>query len=87
MRTLELALAEDVDEDVSSLVVSDVAPAPDAGRLRVVVEARRDADLAAIDAKLRARAGRLRHEVAGAIHRKKTPLLSFVVVPEDATAG
>lgn len=89
MRAVGLALAESPDEELSSLTVLAVEPAPHIGHLRVLVASvSGEGDAREIHAKLVARAGALRHEVAGAIHRKKAPTLSFVVVPRpDAPPG
>jgi ribosome-binding factor A len=81
---IDLALAESRDDDLSSASAMSVEPAPHIGHLRVTVMAR-GADPSAIERKLEQHKNRLRAEVAAAIHRKKVPAISFVVVlwPED----
>jgi ribosome-binding factor A len=80
---LNAALAGCRDEVLSGLVVMAVTPAPNAGRLRVTVAAAPSAavrDAAAVTEHLHRAAGRLRAEVAAAIHRRKTPELTYEVV-------
>jgi ribosome-binding factor A len=85
---LGFALGEDRDDDVASLQVVTVEPAPHVGHLAVLVApAGETKDLAALLAKLEARSGLLRHEVAGAITRKRAPTLSFVIVPAGGREG
>ncbi len=62
--------------------IIEVIPAPDASHLRVIVAASPDADLDAVHGALGRASGVLRGEVASAITRKRTPLLSFQVVRE-----
>lgn len=81
MEALSVALAGLVDESLSGVWVAEVVPAPNTGRLRVVLEAPPDADVEAIERAIEGRAKSLRWEVANAIHRKKAPSLRFVVVP------
>lgn len=76
---LSLALDELALGDVW---VREVVPSPDAGHLSVVVVARGD-ELAEVARAIDQRAGHLRNEVAQAIHRKRTPQLAFVVLPDD----
>ena len=65
------------------LYVEAVEPAPGASRLRVVVSADSGADaLAILDALESARAY-LRWQIAGEIHRKRTPVLCFELVPPE----
>ena len=95
--TLRLALSELRDEASDGLAVVRVEPAPDAGHLRVCVavapgtgvdrSAERPEDLEALLERVE---GGLRAAVASAIHRKRAPRLSFVLVPgefERAAAG
>jgi len=82
--TLDLVLSgESHDELLQSLRVVSVAPAPDASRLLVAVHSDLPAaefDRVAIELRLAQQVGRLRCAVAAAITRRKTPLLSFVVL-------
>ncbi|MGD9633663.1 MAG: hypothetical protein AB7G28_04555 [Pirellulales bacterium] len=82
--TLDLVLSgETHDELLQSLHVVSVAPAPDVSRLLVAVSSDLPAaefDRAAIETRLAQHSGRLRCAVAAAITRRKTPLLSFVVL-------
>ncbi|MBN1491536.1 MAG: ribosome-binding factor A [Phycisphaerae bacterium] len=84
LHALSLALASECHDDLLLDVdVMAVEPAPDATHLRVIVNASRLAGQAGLDKilqRLERRQGRLRHEVAAAITRKKTPTLSFEVV-------
>jgi ribosome-binding factor A len=86
--TLEEVLAECGDAVLQSLRVLDVEPAPDASRLLVTVAAdawtQGDADPGRIHSHLARAAGHLRGEVAGAITRKKAPVLVYRLVPPDS---
>ncbi|HJL04894.1 MAG TPA: ribosome-binding factor A [Polyangiaceae bacterium LLY-WYZ-15_(1-7)] len=86
-RTLDLALAEASDERLLGAWVREVLPNPDVGRLRVVVEVGPEVDPDEVLGLLNAAQGHLRAEVAGAIHRKRTPDLMFQVVPRESGAG
>ncbi|MEQ9073563.1 MAG: ribosome-binding factor A [Sandaracinaceae bacterium] len=77
--TLSFALADTTDETLLSVFVIDVVPAPDSSRLAVKVEAPGDPDV--VHERLARELGRLRTEMAHAIHRKKVPNLTFVVFP------
>jgi ribosome-binding factor A len=82
-RALSHALAWELgDELLSSLRVESVTPAPDSSRLLVVVSIALppDEDLPdEMHVRLRRLTGRLRAEVATAIHRRRVPELSFFV--------
>lgn len=78
---LSLALARTLDDALDGAWICDVTPSPHVGHLRVVVVAAPGADLGEVARALESRSGALRSEVAGAIHRKKTPTLSFAVLP------
>ena len=78
---VSLALAESADPLLNELWVMEAEPAPHIGHVRVLVQAGRGADLAAIQTKLEARQGYLRRQVGDVIHRKKVPSLSFAVLP------
>ena len=70
------------DDVLNGLVVTDVAPAPHAGRLRASIAAAPSAavrDAIVVQEHLRGAAGLLRAEVAVAIHRRKTPELVFAL--------
>lgn len=69
------------------VTVQDVAPAPNAGRLRVVMAAPAGASPEAIAAILERFSGRLRTEVATSITRKRAPELTFAVVVEGGGDG
>jgi ribosome-binding factor A len=79
---LQVALGDCRDEVLSGLIVTAVTPAPHAGRLRISVAAAPSAgvrDAAIVQEHLSRAAGLLRAEVAGAIHRRKTPELFFAL--------
>jgi ribosome-binding factor A len=82
-RTLSGLLAESEDELLRDLLVVSVAPAPYASRLLVTVApspAAEAVEAAAVLARLERVRGRLRTEVAAAVHRRKAPDLTFRVV-------
>jgi ribosome-binding factor A len=83
-RTVSLSLSDCGDDMLRDLLVQSVAPAPDASRLMLTVYAAtatpaNPIDLADIHARLARVSGRLRHEVAIAITRKRAPELLFCV--------
>ena len=78
-----LVVAEAGDPLLSGVWVVEANPAPNIGHLQIVVAVPADADVDAIHAKLVAMTGVVRGEVAEAIHRKKTPSLSFVVMRQE----
>lgn len=80
---LDLALAELGDPTLEGTQVHEVGYIGGTNTIRVDVTAPRGADLAAIAARLEAARGRLRAEIAAAIHRKRTPMLCFAVLPAD----
>jgi ribosome-binding factor A len=80
---LDLALAELGDPALDGTYVHDVAYVGGTHTIRVDVTAPRGADPTAIAARLEVVRGRLRSEIAAAIHRKRTPMLSFAVLPAD----
>lgn len=82
---LSLALADSTDETLLGVFVLDVLPAPDSSRLAVQVEAPGDPD--EVQRRVVQELGRLRTEVAHAIHRKKVPSLAFVVYSTDREGG
>jgi ribosome-binding factor A len=82
-RTLAAVFGELGDDVLRDLVVESVAPAPNAGRLLVTVSPASSADPATADrvaGRLEAARGRLRSEVAAAVHRRRAPDLAFRVV-------
>jgi ribosome-binding factor A len=80
LRVILPALA---DEVLQNLMVLSVEPAPHTGRLLVTVAGPVPTDVTDRDAlteRLAKAGGRIRSEVAGAIHRRKTPELVFVAI-------
>lgn len=78
-RVLNLALAGRASSAVlDDVFVDAVTPAPDSRHLLVHVVVPTDRSLRELLAALREETPRLRAEVAGAIHRKRAPELSFV---------
>lgn len=75
---VELALMELEDDALHGAWVRSVQPNPDIKSLLVLIEA---PDVEAASAALALLRGRLRYEVSNAIHRKRTPEMSFRVVP------
>lgn len=89
-REVALALAEWVARGLPDVVVHSVDPNPDGAHLRVTVYPAAGAreggeDLAALGERLGALAPTIRAEIARAIHRKRAPWLSFLVVPREAS--
>jgi|GEM_PF-799095 len=81
-RRLDLALGGALDDPVlSGLWVHRVVPEPGGRALIVEVVVDDPARADAVRQRLVAATGRLRSEVAAAIHRKRTPQLHFVVLP------
>ena len=84
-RILELVFMELEDPALAGLALVEVAPAPDATRLRVVVAA------TTVDAATRAAAERvlprLRAAVALQATRKRVPELALVLVPSGTLPG
>jgi ribosome-binding factor A len=79
------ALAGCADDILQDLLVVAVEPAPNAGRLLITLAATPSAvehDVATVAAHLHRAAGWLRSEVAAAIHRRKTPELTYRVSVE-----
>ncbi len=89
-REVVFALADCVGEGLPDVIVHSVDPNPDGAHLRVTVYpaagARGEgADLIELARRLEALAPRMRAEIAAAIHRKRAPLLSFLVVPRETS--
>lgn len=80
---LSLALSGAEHEALREGAVIAVAPAPDARRLRVVVEG---VDPDATGAALNSARAWLRSQVAASIHRKQCPILVFEVRPRTEAA-
>jgi ribosome-binding factor A len=84
---LSFVLAGDCEDPIlQQLVVREVMPAPDASRLLVVLtlpEAECEQADHAMEA-LRQLRGYLRSQIADEIQRKRTPDLSFQIMPESA---
>jgi ribosome-binding factor A len=78
---LHAAVASCADPVVQALTVVSVEPAPHTGRLRVVLAAPPDGSVTRpeADAALARAGGRMRAEVAAAIHRRYAPELVFDV--------
>ncbi len=83
-QAVSLALGGSEDERLRDLTVESVEPAPDGTRLLVSVVPAGGASLDELDdlyAALGRARGWLRQQVAAEIHRKRTPDLSFRVLP------
>jgi ribosome-binding factor A len=80
-RTLvQIFAGEFADDVLGALRVESVVPAPDSGHLLVTLAPAEQApELSVILEHLQRAAGRLRTEVASAIHRRKAPELHFRV--------
>ncbi len=72
-----------LDADLSGLAVAEVRPHPDAGRLLVVLSAPQGCELERAKRALEGTCGRLRRALGRTISRKRIPLLSFAVLPEE----
>ena len=81
------ALAGVEDDVLLDVWVCSVEPAPDAGRLAIIIEAPSRVSPDEVHARLDKIAGFLRAEVASAITRKRVPTLTFRVMIQDAEAG
>ena len=79
-RTLSLVLSECGDDVLRELVVETVQPAPTSARLLITLSMPDGVDASAAIHCIERSEGWLRHEIAGAIHRRKTPELTFRVV-------
>jgi ribosome-binding factor A len=77
------ALAGIEDDVLLDVWVCSVEPAPDAGRLAIVVEAPSRVSPDEVLTRLDKFAGLLRGEVASAITRKRVPTLTFRVLVAD----
>ena len=83
-RALDYGLSEALSDSTFDAYIMDVVPAPNTSHLMVLVQPAATLDEAGLrslqDAILRC-SGKLRTMVAESIHRRKTPTLSFQVVP------
>lgn len=77
MDTLNLTLAGYGDDCLRNLDVESVVPAP--GSADLLVSVRTAGDEQETWASLQRASGKLRHDIASAIHRKKAPQLRFRV--------
>ncbi len=83
-RALSFALSDCDDDVTSNLVVQSVSPAPNAGRVLVLVSSLApDATPQQVLAALDRHAGKLRSEVAAAITRRKAPELTFQFIANE----
>jgi ribosome-binding factor A len=83
---LSAALAAVGDDLLEDVFIVDVLPAPDAGRLLVVVAAPPGADVEEVLVRLEKRAAYFRAQVADSITRKRAPTLAFRVAPREEGA-
>ena len=82
-RTLQMAIGSMPQADaLAGVYVKDVRPAPNAGRLCIVMAVPDSRCQDAVAAIMRQHRGRLRSEVSSAITRRRTPELTFEVIAE-----
>lgn len=84
-RALDYGISEALSESSMDAYVLDVVPAPNTSHLLVVVQPAVDTDESGIrdlELELQRHAGLLRTTVAESINRRKTPTLSFRVLPK-----
>lgn len=74
---LNMALADCSDECLREAFVEAVVPAPDSSHMLVKIRTTLDKEL--VMEALQKASGRMRNEIASAIHRKKVPQLRFEV--------
>jgi len=87
-QTLQLAFgALPQADELAGVSVVEVTPAPNSGRLRIVIAVPEPGRQRRIDAILRQHGGRLRSEVAAAITRRRAPELTFDVIAEGGGRG
>lgn len=86
--TLDEVLAECGDSMLQGLRVLNVQPAPDASRLAVTlaVDGEPVEAFPTIEERLAKASGHLRAEIAGAITRKRTPSLVYMLAPGETGA-
>jgi len=83
-RRLDLALAELEDPALDGLWVHSVTPEGGGRALVVHVIVRVPEQIPEVSGHLESARSHLRSEVANAIHRKRTPQLQFIVLPQAA---
>jgi ribosome-binding factor A len=83
---LNLALGASYDPDLAELYVEAVEPAPNASRMRAMVSGPVGLEAVAVTAALERAQGYLRRQVAAAIHRKRTPQLSFELIAPEVSS-
>lgn len=72
-------------DGLAEAVIVDVAPAPDAARLRVIIAVAGDSEARTQCAqRFEQCTGHLRNEVARAISRRRTPELLFSIQPQES---
>ena len=84
-RALDYGISEALSETSMDAYVLDVVPAPNTSHLLVLVQPAIEADasgLRDLEDELQRLSGVLRTTVAESINRRKTPTLSFRVVPQ-----
>jgi ribosome-binding factor A len=84
-RALDFGLSEALSDSSVDAYVLDVVPAPNTSHLLVLVQPMQAVDsegVRELEDELARHAGLLRTTVAESIHRRKTPTLSFQVVPQ-----
>lgn len=85
-RQVERALAVALEGEIlRDLTVHSVVPAPDSSRLLITFHCHGNLAIPDILAALHARQPHLRNVIAAAIHRKKTPELTFRILREPPT--
>ncbi len=84
-RALDYGLSEALSETRLDAYIMDVVPAPNTSHLLVLVQPADSSNMDEVrklEEELLKHSGMLRTAVAESIHRRKTPTLSFQVVPK-----
>ena len=84
-RALDYGISEALSDSPIDAYILDVVPAPNTSHMIVLVQPAAEADAEAVrdlEDELQRHAGLLRTTVAESINRRKTPTLSFRVVPK-----
>ena len=84
-RALDYGISEALSDSPIDAYILDVVPAPNTSHMIVLVQPAAEADADAVrdlEDELQRHAGLLRTTVAESINRRKTPTLSFRVVPK-----
>jgi ribosome-binding factor A len=76
---LNMCFADLGDDLLRELVVQSVVPAPDSRQMLVIVEVPKDLETSRVRDHIARASGRLRTEIAAAIHRKHVPRLVFQI--------